>query len=188
MSYTTEAEHLADTEELGEETADIAGRTLATGLDPEVTRGILVATVILEKRPNRGPAWANDAEMVSAIDDLNLGLWGRITAIKRLRAEVEAALEQAEADLAAARRALAGAKDDAARAAAQAKMRQAAAVIGDCEAALEILQDVEQRLLVAASKFLAPGDDLADVYEAAYDTVSRGHVLPHDGRFLGASA
>jgi hypothetical protein len=188
VSYTAQAEHLADIEDLGEEVADIAGRSLATGLDAEVTRGILVATVILEKRPNRRPAWADDAEMVSAIDDLNLGLWGRITAIKRLRAEVEPALEQARADLEAARRALAGAKDEQARAAAHARMRQAAAVIADCEAALEILEDVERRLLVAASKFLAPGDDLADVYEAAYDTVARGHRLPFDGRWLGNTA
>jgi hypothetical protein len=188
MSYTARAEHLADTEEHGDTLADIAGRSHATGLDPDVYRSAITATVILGKRPKKGPAWANDAEMVDAVEEVTDQIRTRVQDIRKLKAEVDAVLEQAEADLAAARRALAGAKNDDQRAAARARMEKAAAVISDCVSAMELLVDADQRLTFVLAKLLSVPDELGDVYEAAYQTVSRGHRLPHDGRFLGATA
>jgi hypothetical protein len=187
-SYTARAEHLADTEEYGDTLAVIAGRCHAAGLDPDVYRSAITATVILGKRPKRGPAWANDAEMVDAVEEVTDEIRRRVQDIRKLKAEVDAVLEQAEVELAAARRALTGADNDNARAAARARMAKAAAVISDCVAATEILVDADQQLTYVLSRLLSVPDELGDVYEAAYQTVSRGHRLPHDGRFLGATA
>jgi hypothetical protein len=186
-SYTARAEHLADTEEHGDDLAVITGRSHATGLDPDVYRSAITATVILGKRPKKGPAWANDAEMVDAVEEVTDQIRLRVQDIRKLKAEVDAALEQAEIELAAARKALAGANNDDQRAAARARMAKVAAVISDCVAATELLVDADQRLTFVLAKLLSVPDELGDVYEAAYQTVSRGHHLPHDGRFLGAA-
>lgn len=187
-SYTARAEHLADTEETGDTLASIAGRCHATGLDPDVYRSAITATVILGKRPQRGPAWANDVEMVEAVEEVTDEIRTRVQDIRKLTAEVHVVLEQAEAELAAAKRALAGAGNDDERAAASARMAKAAATITDCTAAAEILADADQKLTYVMSRLLAVPDELGDVYEAAYRTLDHGHLLPHDGRFLGASA
>lgn len=187
-SYTARAEHLADTEEHGDALATIAGRCHATGLDPDVYRSTITATVILGKRPKRGPAWANDAEMVEEVEEVTDQIRTQVQEIRKLVAEVQAVLEQAEAELAAARKALAGADNDNERAAARARMAKAAAVITDCLTAAGILADADQQLTYVLAKLLSVPDELGDVYEAAYRTLDRGHRLPHDGRFLGATA
>jgi chromosome segregation ATPase len=187
-SYTARAEHLADTEEHGDTLATIAGRCHATGLDPDVYRSAITATVILGKRPKRGPAWANDAKMVEAVEEITDEIRTRVQDIRKLAAEVQVALDQAEAELAAAKRALAGARNDNERAAARARMAKSAATITDCTTAIEILADADQKLTYVMSRLLAVPDELGDVYEAAYQTLGRGHRLPHDGRFLGATA
>jgi hypothetical protein len=187
-SYTAEADRLTDTEDLGEQLADIAGRTLATGLDPDITKPILVATILLDKRPNRGPAWANDTEMVSAIDEFNLALWARIVEVQHLTATVEQARTRALHELEQARRALQAARNERERNVARSRISEARRTIADCVEALEILKELDLCLHGVAARLLNPEDELTDTYEAAYQTVSRGHRLPHDGRFLGATA
>jgi hypothetical protein len=188
MSYTARAEHLADTEDLATELAEAAGRCQKTGLDPDVYRGLIVATVMLGQRPKRGLAWANDVELVTAVEDLTDAARTQATAVNQLGVQVQQALDQAEAELAAAQAALRAAETDHDEAAARARIAKARQMIADCMEALEILTDAAQRLAFVLAKLLAVPDELGDTYEAAYETVSRGHRLPHDGRFLGASA
>lgn len=187
-SYTTRAEHLADTEEQADALADIAGRCHATGLDPDVYRPVIVATVTLGRRPKRSPAWANDVELVEAVEELTDEVRAMAQAMNALNAEVAQALEQAEQDLAAAQRDLRAARDDDEAAAARAAIAEARRTIADCMEALEVLADGAQRLAFVLAKLLAVPDELGDTYAAAYETVRRGHLLPHNGRFLGASA
>lgn len=187
-SYTGRAEHLADTEETADTLAIIAGRCHTTGLDADVYRSAITATVILGKRPKRGPAWVNDVELVEEVEEVTDEIRTRVQDIRKLTAEVQAALEQAEVELAAAKRALAAARNGNERAAARVRAAKASAVISDCVSAGEILTDADQKLTYVMSRLLAVPDELGDVYEAAYQTLGRGHRLPHDGRFLGATA
>lgn len=188
MSYQPRAEHLADTEDLATELAEAAGRCHATGLDPDVYRSLIVATVLLGERPKRGLAWANDVEMVEAIEDLTDQARIRVEEIRRLKAEVETALQDARVELESAKRDAAAAGSDRERAHACARADRARAVIADCEAALEFLADADARLGSVLPRLLAVPDELGDTYAAAYETLGRGHHLPFDGRFLGASA
>lgn len=188
ISYTARAERLADTEEPADTLADIAGRCHATGLDPDVYRPVIVAAVILDKRPQKGPAWANDVELVETVEDVTDEFRAIAAAVNAFNAEVTQALERAEQDLAAAQRDLRSARDDDEAASARAAVAEVQRTIADCMEALEILVDAAQRLAFVLAKLLAVPDELGDTYAAAYDTVRRGHRLPHDGRFLGASA
>jgi hypothetical protein len=188
MSYTTKAAALADTEDLADELAETAGRCHATGLDPDVYRSVIVATVILDKRPQRGPAWANDVELINRIEDLTTNVRIKAADINTFAAEVQRALKQAEAALAAAQQALRSAETDEDAAAAHAAIAAAQRTIADCMGALGILADAAQRLAFVLAKLLAVPDELGDTYAEAYETVRRGHVLPHDGRWLGQSA
>jgi hypothetical protein len=172
-SHLARAEHLTDTEETADTLAHIAGRCQATGLDSEVTRPILVATVTLGQRPKRGLAWANDVEMVEAVEEVTDELRNQVLEIRRFRITVYTDLEIIEAKLTTTK----GVEADHLRAKA-----------ADCQAALEVLADGDARLTYVMSRLIAVPDDLGDVYEAAYQTVSRGHRLPFDGRFLGATA
>ena len=188
MSHLARAEYLTDTEDTGDTLAVIAGRCQTTGLDSDVYRPVIVATVTLGQRPKRGPAWANDVEMVEAVEEVTDQVRTRVQEIRRETAVTRTDLEAAEAELAGARQAEARARDDNERAAARSAAARARNTIADCQAALELLTDGDQRLTYVMSRLLAVPDELGDVYEAAYQTVCRGHVLPHDGRFLGATA
>lgn len=188
MRYQSRAEALADTEDLANELAEAAGRCHATGLDPDVYRGLIVATVLFGERPKRGLAWANDAEMVETIEDLTDQARIRADEVRQFKAEVEAALDSARLTLEAAKRDLAAAGSDRERAHARARADRARAAITERAAALEVLADTDDRLAAVLPRLLAVPDELGDTYAAAYETLGRGHRLPYDGRFLGATA
>lgn len=188
MSYYPRAEHLANLEEHADEAAEMCGRCRAAGLDPRIYRGLIGAAVALGKRPRRALAWANDVEMVEGADDLTTQLTVRQTEIRSLAGEVEAALAQARIELASAEAALTRAKNDNQRAAARARIARAEAVIADCLAALGLLGTASEQVGYALAKLIELPDHLGDTYAEAYETVRRGHVLPHDGRWLGQTA
>jgi NACalpha-BTF3-like transcription factor len=187
MRYLPRAEALADTEDLAHELAEAAGRCHATGLDPDVYRSLIVATVMLGERPKRGPAWANDAEMVETIEDLTDQARIRVEEIRLLAAEVEAARETVRVELSAAKRDVAAAGSGQERAHARARADRARTAVADCDTAMEVLADADARLVAVVPRLLAVPDELGDTYAAAYETLGRGHRLPFDGRFLGAT-
>jgi hypothetical protein len=188
MSYLTEAERLTDTEDLAHQLAETAGRCQATGLDLDMYRCLIVATVTLGQRPKRGSAWANDADLLAAVEDITTAVQLQAAEVGRFGAQVEQAQSAAEEELAAAQAALRAAGNERQAAVARSRVAAAQRTIADCMEALELLVDAAQRLAFVLAKLLAVPDELGDTYEAAYETVHRGHVLPHDGRFLGASA
>lgn len=188
MSYYPRAEHLANLEEHADVAAEMCGRCRAAGLDPRIYRGLIGAAVALGQRPKRALAWASDVEMVEGAEDLMTQLAVRQVEIRSLAAEAEAALAQARIELASAEAALTRAKKDKDRAAAQARIAKAKAVIADCMAALGLLATASEQVDYAVAKLIELPDQLGDTYAEAYETVRSGHVLPHDGRWLGQTA
>lgn len=186
-SYIAHAERLTNTEDLAHQLAETAGRCQATGLDVDVYRCLIVATVTLGQRPKRGPTWANDADLLTVVEDITTAVQLQAAEVGRFGAQVEQAQSAAKEELAAAQ-ALRAAGNERQAAAARSRIAAAQRTIADCMEALELLVDAAQRLAFVLAKLLAVPDELGDTYEAAYETVHRGHLLPHDGRFLGASA
>ena len=67
---------------------------------------------------------------------------------------------------------------------ADARLAEATAIAGDCEAALEILDETGTRLAHALNCLRKVPDDLASTYETPYQLVYDGGHLPYDGEFL----
>ena len=188
MGYYPRAEHLANLEEYADEAAKMCGRCRAAGLDPRIYRGLIGAAVALGQRPKRALAWANDVAMVEGAEDLTTQLAVRQVEIRSLAGEVDAALARARIELASAQAELARAKTASEESAALARISAAKAVIADCTAALELLGMAAEQVGHAVAKLIELPDHLGATYAEAYETVRRGHVLPHDGRWLGQSA
>jgi hypothetical protein len=110
--------------------------------------------------------------------------------------DCEAALDAAITEYEQARKRLdkaraAGKRDPKAAAAAEAeitaarkRMREMMQVIGDCEAALELLGQVLERLEYALRCFRTVPGDLAEAYDVPLEFIRGGGTLPWSGDFL----
>lgn len=54
----------------------------------------------------------------------------------------------------------------------------------DCNTALEVLSGLPRRLRAARTNLNRAPGELGDTYQAVYDLLSQGRVMPYDGRFL----
>lgn len=172
MSWTGQAEVLADTQELGNEAGIMAGRCQATGLDPRSFRGIIGASLALGSGPahSLGVRWASDRELITAICDLLDLIADRWTAYRAL-------LVAAANARAFARALLAGAPDDLGAG-------YQRAVIADCTTALDILGSLAARLRAASSRLNAAPHELGETYAAVYALIAQGRRMPHNGRWI----
>jgi hypothetical protein len=80
------------------------------------------------------------------------------------------------------------ANGEAVRAGAEQVMADTALVIGDCEAALELLSQVIARLNYAVNCFRRAPDDFAEAYDVPLQFIRDGGLLPLSGDFLTAPA
>jgi hypothetical protein len=176
-SWTSQAEVLAHTREIGDDIALIAGRCRYTGLDPRSFAPIMGAAMALGSRPWHimETAYASDSELIGDVLDLDIRLWQHANAYIRLRSNIVQAHAQAGARFAQAAQAEPPDRP---------MMAYWAAVKGDCEAALEVLAGLAPRLRAARAKLAQAPAQLGDTYLAVYDLLRQGRVMPYDGRFL----
>jgi hypothetical protein len=102
-------------------------------------------------------------------------------------ARSEAITEYKAAATISQRTELSGAQDASAQArmaAARERMRETTQVIGDCDAALELIAAMLERLDYAAACFRQVPADLAAVYDIPMQMVRDGGTLPWSGDFL----
>jgi hypothetical protein len=162
------------------------------GVNPEATAGLIGAATTLTSGDCGPQLWAqaepvpNDQALLTAATELEGAVAQLLKYASALARDCRAALEAAFAQAAAARAAMAAAVTDDARAEAEAALAAALAVIADCEAALEILDDCGRRLAHAANCLRRVPDDLASTYETPYSFVHDGGDLPYAGDFLTA--
>jgi hypothetical protein len=57
-------------------------------------------------------------------------------------------------------------------------------IMTDCEATLELLRPAAGVLGRALGRTQAVPEELGETYATAYRLIARGHVLPHDGRWI----
>lgn len=177
MSWLAQAEMLADTHDIGDDIALMAGRCRATGLDPRSFAPIMGAAMALHSRPWHimDSPYDSDEELIGELYDRILDVWERQAAYIRLRSGIVGALRHAIAKFTAAANE---------RPPNEAAMTRWAAVRADCEAALDVLSTLPRRLHVARASLTRAPAELGDTYQAVYDLLAQGRVMPMDGRWL----
>jgi len=166
------AHDLADLEELADDAVRILGRGRAAGLDPAATGGLVTAATALGASPGDvyaagrlHRAYPSDREFLEELSLAEEDLTERAAAVSRLQELVASALDAALADVGF-------------------KGRDAEKRIELCEEAAGILDQLAPRIRLALARVRTVPADLGETYEAAYDMVRRGGVLPRRGRWI----
>jgi len=158
-------------------------------VDPQATHGLVGAALALTSGDAGKALWAttapcpDDAALLAAVTELEGTLAQLLEWASRMAAGCRAAFTEAMEEAQHARAMLAS-TDPGVRGEGEARLNQARVVLGDCEAALEILDDTGTRLAYALNCLRKVPDDLASTYEQPYQLVHDGGQLPHDGDFL----
>lgn len=189
-TWTGQAQLLAaDIREPGFQAAEVNASAWCARVDPEATHGLVGAALALTSGDAGKKLWSatapcpDDAALLAATTELEGAVAPMLEWASGMAAACRAEFERAMAAAQRARGLLAG-TDPAARAQGEALLAEASAVLGDCEAALEILDETGTRLAHALNCLRKVPDDLASTYEVPYEMVHDGGQLPHDGEFL----
>lgn len=181
MSRFAQAEQLADLKWIATTIGGAIRRCRRSGLDPQSYAGLVGAAVVLSS-PGATSAltatlsriaakpWRDDNELLRHVLELEVWLSTRLNEISRFTASVEA-------DLAKAIEVFETTDDED-------EEDEAWRTICDCRAALEVVEPAVPRLRHALIRVRAVPEELGEHYTAAYRTLSRGHVLPFEGRWF----
>ncbi|GGS97714.1 hypothetical protein GCM10010156_64890 [Planobispora rosea] len=173
MSYLTQAEVLADTDDLAVVAAAHAGRCTRAGLDVRSYAGLIGAAVTLGRQPHRMcVGWASDHALICALVELEIALRQRDQQIIDAIAVIQATCRDAECHL-----------DDEN----EKVVAWAYATIADCQAALEVLAPVPYRLQHALARLITVPVTLGETYAAIYALIARGRLMPYAGRWITGS-
>lgn len=204
-TWTGHAELLAaDIREPGFTAAAIASAAYSARVDPEATRSLVRAAIVLTSGDATSacgmPAepCPGDYTFYAAVAELETGLMQLLaTAADMARACVDS-MERAAGEYEAAHNAagnargrMASSSTPQAHAAAEAeydaalqRMDAVRPVLADCEAALDILPVVHAALESAVTCLRQVPEDMGEVYEVPYRFLRSGGRLPHDADFL----
>jgi hypothetical protein len=172
--------------------ATVLGGARTAGLDPAAYAPLTGAALALGADQvvvyrATGPAHPSDVAFLAAVADAEDDARDLFAAAGKLADQVTAALDAAHddlddalADLAAAQ----AAEDDDAAADATARAAAARVRIQACERALAVLAELDRRLRYAIARLQAAPAALGETYEAAYDLIRAGGLMPFDGRWL----
>lgn len=197
-TWTAQAELLADTiREPGSAAAAITASAWRAGVHPEATHGLVGAAVALAGDEVLSSLWSassacpDDKTLLAQAADLEGDVAELVRHAGRFAADCCA--ERASAISAwraasAALNAATAAGDAGAAAAARDAMGAAGRVIADCDAALEIIAQVRDRLAYALKCLRQLPDDYASHYELPYEFRRHLGPLPVTGEFLTGSA
>ncbi|MBP2704367.1 hypothetical protein JOL79_11140 [Microbispora sp. RL4-1S] len=179
MSWTSQAEMVADTTELGGAGREMCGRCRATGLQPNAYAPLAGATAALGTWPLTGGGdgyapFASDRDLVEELLDFGIAILGHYDRVVALVQTIAMRRAELLAWIASATR------GD--------PVKEWRAEVTDCAAALEVLTGVPGRLRAAARRVAAAPAALGDTYAEVYRLVTGGRVLPHNGRWLTGEA
>ena len=192
MSRTAHAEELAeDARLIGQDAARLNAAAWAAGVAPEATHGIVGAALALGAPTSalfaRSRPLEHDKAMLEAAADLEASCAEMCRAARRMHDAAAIEAERAAAAIEAAQRAMRRAKTQAESAGLARAIEAAQRRIADCEAAMEILDDLIRRLRYATAALSNVPDDLQSAYEKPYELVRAGGVLPFAGDFITGS-
>jgi hypothetical protein len=189
--WTGQAHLLADAiREPGFAAAALNAAAWSAGVNPEATAGLIGAATALTSGECGPQLWAqagplpDDRELLTAAAELEGAVAQLLKYASGMARDCRTDLQAALAAAASAAARADAAKTPQARAAAEEEIRAARAIIADCEAALEVIDEAGRRLAHAANCLRRVPDDLAGTYETPYAFVHDGGKLPYDGEFL----
>ena len=190
-AWTGQAHLLADAvREPGFAAAALNASAWAARVDPDATAGLTGAATALTSGDCGSQLWAqadpcpSDQDLLTAAAELEGAVAELLRYATAMARDCRADLESAQAAAARAAADARSARTPQARADAEDALRAARAVIADCEAALEVIDDAGTRLAHALNCLRRVPDDVAATYEQPYQLVHDGGELPHDGDFL----
>jgi hypothetical protein len=203
----TRAEELADTADLASRIIEIIGRARAARVDQAALGGLVTAVRVLDgdvtalfravRGRHPGGAFDRDTGLLEAAEEIEDDISARIRSAAQLERQADEARRRARADEAAAARALAAAHAmpiaEPCRGCHPAKASAIAAAHSDLEdarergsyasAALDTLAPLKLPQALRAVRRVP--EDLREVYEPAYDLVTRDpRAMPKDGDFI----
>jgi len=180
VTWLAQAEHLAgEAREPGFGAAHCNARAWRAGVHPAATRSLVAAALLLTSGDAGTALWAHadpcpsDRELLSWTTELEAHVADLLKQCGGLGAGCQAALAQASMVLAAA----------APDAEADARM-----TLGDCGAALEVLDSLRGALDAALRALQQVPGDVCEHYEVPYGFVRQSGPLPRDGGFLTGTA
>lgn len=192
---------IADLDDLAEEVTRILGGARAARLDPDALTSLAGAAMALGASSlavyqAARDAYDTDTELLEEVAEVEDAVAAALQEAQELRDEARRELAAARAAKLRAQAALAAARmmpaatdrqraaRDAAIARAQQQVDEALARIDVAEEALEILGQLTGQLRRALALLQRVPEDLGETYEAIYDHIRAGRVMPKDGDFL----
>jgi len=192
--WTAAAGLAADTAaELGFDAALTVARAWRANCLPEATRSLTLAARALTSEDARmrffdkEDPWRTAADLLGAAEEHEAQAAAMAMNVGKMAAVCENARDHAIGEHERAARRAAAAASDAELGAARETMQAAMRAIGDCDAALELIAQVSDRLRYAARCFSATPAEFADAYDVPLQFVHDGGTLPWSGDFLAAS-
>lgn len=192
-AWTAAAEQLADdARQPGFDAAVLVASAWRARCLPDATRSLIQAACALtsgdavERVWDRPPPCPSADALLQGAEELE-GETARLASHARsMAAACESARDQAIAAYENARRQALSAAGDTTRTAADQEMHAMSQVIGDCEAALDLLAEVITRLNYAVNCFTQVPADFAEAYDVPLQHIRDGGTLPWSGDFLTA--
>ncbi len=193
-TWLAAAEELADgIREHGYAAAALVASAWRAGVDPDATRSLLGAASVLTGGDAVSRAWDRVPPCVSAgqflggAEEIEGETAGAFRFAQRMAGDCAGTLDAAAEGYEQARQAAdaaAAAGDGDAEAAARDQAGWLQAVIGDCEAALEVIGAAAETLREAALLLLRVPADFEETYEEPLRFAASGRKLPRDGGFI----
>jgi len=192
----TRAEVLEDTGELVQAITAILAGAQGAGVDPAAVTSLSGAARALdpgaetsydagskdERHPGTG--YRSDGELLEAVSGAEDDVRDRLREAERLQETVAAAMDAAQAALAAAYAMPVNDECDGCHGAREAAIQAALGRIRTCEAAGGILDPLTERLQAALARLRQVPEDLGEVYELVYAFIRKGGKLPVHARWI----
>ena len=189
------AEQLADdAHQIGFAAAALVASAWCARCLPEATRslaraaGALTSGDAVRHLGDIVPPCPSADALFQGTEELEGEVAGMAGHARNMAAACESARDKAITEYQSALRQSANAGSDAARAGAEQVMRETALVIGDCEAAADLLGQMIPRLDYTLNRLVRVPEDFAEAYDIPLQFIRAGGLLPHSGDFLTAPA
>jgi cytochrome c556 len=192
----TRAEVLEDVDEPVRAVTAVLAGAQGAGVDPAAVAGLAAAARALDpgastgydagskqdRRPSGG--YRSDGEFLEAVSEAEDDVREQLREVQQLQEQVTAALDAAQAALAAAYAMPVKDECDGCHGAKEAAIADALRRIKLCEAAAEVLDPLTHRLQAALGRLQQVPQDLGEVYELVYQFIRNGGKLPVYARWI----
>jgi hypothetical protein len=195
-ALVSRAEMLEDTGELVQAITAVLAGAQGAGADPAAITRLQAAAWALDPgaetsydagskdKRRHGSGYRSDGEFLEAVSQAEDDVRDRLREVEKLQEAIAAAMDDAQAALAAAYALPVKDPCDGCHGAKEAAIQAALSRIRLCETAVEFLDPVAERLRAALARLHQVPEDLGEVYELVYAFIRKGGKLPAYARWI----